>query len=82
MVVMQKEQKIRPPEHSFVENDLLFELSIKNKNYWIDAFFLYSLVWAFGSILSEQGRREFNTWLLTQMKNKDEARREAAEQLE
>ena len=63
--------KIRPPEHTFVDNDVLFELSIKNKNYWIDAFFLYSLVWAFGSLLNEQGRKEFNLWLVTQMKNKD-----------
>lgn len=45
--------KIRPPEHTFVDNDVLFELSIKNKNYWIDAFFIYSLVWAFGSLLND-----------------------------
>ena len=68
---MHKETKIRPPDHCFVENDLLFELSIKNKNFWIDSFFLYSLVWAFGSLLNEGGRKEFNVWLLTQMKNKD-----------
>ena len=71
--------KLRPPEHTFVDNEQLFENSIKNKNQWIDAFFLYSVVWSFGAFLNQEGRREFNTWMITAMKNKDATRREMAE---
>lgn len=65
------EVKVRPPEHTFVEVEALFEASLKNKNLWIDSFFLYSMVWAFGSLLNDAGRREFNSWLHWQLKSKD-----------
>ena len=65
------EIKVRQPEHKYFEADFTFEQSIRNKNLWVDSFFLYSLVWAFGSLLNEKARREFNTWLLTNIKTKD-----------
>ena len=37
----------------------------------MDAFFLYSLTWAFGSLLNLEGRSEFNMWLLTVLKDND-----------
>ena len=37
----------------------------------MDAFFLYSLTWAFGSLLNEEGRSEFNLWLLTVLREND-----------
>ena len=43
---------------------------------------LNSLVWAFGSLLNEKARREFNTWLLTNIKTKDQNRLEARLQRE
>ena len=72
-----KEQRIKPPEHSFLENDFTFEQSIKQRNKWIDCFFLYSLVWAFGSILNEKARHHFNTWLHEAIESKDKSRRDA-----
>ena len=74
---VEKEERLRPPEHSFIENDFLFEQSVRHKNMWIDSFFLYSLTWAFGSILTEEARRHFNTWLHQVIKQKDSARRDA-----
>ena len=68
---------MRPPEHTFIENDFLFEQSVRHKNMWIDSFFLYSLIWAFGSILTDEARRHFNTWLHQVIKQKDSARRDA-----
>ena len=76
------EVKVRPPEHTFVEVEPLFEASLKSKNAWIDSFFLYSLVWAFGSLLNDAGRREFNAWLLWQIKSKDKSRRERQRKFE
>lgn len=66
-----KETKQKPPEHFFSESDQMFENSVRHKNYWIDSFFLCALIWAFGSLLNEQGRREFNTWLLKALDDKD-----------
>ena len=68
---------MRPPEHTFIENDFLFEQSVRHKNMWIDSFFLYSLIWAFGSIVTDKARRHFNTWLHQVIKQKDSARRDA-----
>ena len=68
------QERLKPPENNFVENDFLFEQSVRNKNYWIDCFFLYSLIWAFGSILTDEARRHFNTWLHQVIEQKNLAR--------
>ena len=62
-----------------MENDTTFEQSLLKKNAWIDSFFLYSLTWAFGSILTEKARKHFNTWLHEQIKLKNEQRVQAEE---
>ena len=66
-----EEDRTKPLEHLFWEIELTFEESIRNKNKWIDCLFLYSLIWAFGAILKENARREFNSWLHQQIEKKD-----------
>ena len=60
-----------------MENDFFFEQSVRLKNYWIDCFFLYSMIWAFGSVLTCEARRQFNTWLHQVIRQKDEVRAQA-----
>jgi len=36
---------------------------MKQKHYWIDCFFVQSLIWSFGSILKEPYKKEFEMWL-------------------
>ena len=55
--------KCKPPELKFAENDTLFEASLKNMPHWIDCMFLYSMIWAFGSILTEEAKKEFELYL-------------------
>lgn len=55
--------RIKPPEHSWIENDVLFEQSLKTKNLWIDSFLIYAIVWSFGSHLNEAARSEFDTFV-------------------
>ena len=31
--------------------------------HWVDSMFLYSLIWAFGSILTEEAKKEFEAHL-------------------
>ena len=60
--VMQTPLKIRskPPEVRFAEHEELFEASLKNMPLWIDSMFVYSLIWAFGSILTLDAKKEFD----------------------
>ena len=55
--------RCRPPELAFAENEALFEASIKHMPKWLDSMFLYSMIWAFGSILTVEARAEFTTYL-------------------
>jgi hypothetical protein len=55
--------KLKSPDYEWVENEYLFEQSIRNKNQWIDSFVIYALIWSFGSILKENERRNFDRWL-------------------
>ena len=55
--------KIRPPEYRWCDDDLLFESSIKYKQLWIDSFFIFALIWAFGSLLNSEGKTVFDKWL-------------------
>ena len=57
IVGMQVENRVKPPEHNFIDSEADFESSIRNKNIWIDSFFTIALIWAFGSVLNEQGRK-------------------------
>ena len=41
----------------------MFESSIKHKQLWIDSFFIFALIWAFGSLLSSEGKILFDKWL-------------------
>ena len=52
----------------------MFESSIRFKNKWIDSFFIYSLIWAFGSVLTEPAKREFSNWLKKTLKEASEER--------
>ena len=55
--------KIRPPEYRWCDDESLFENSIKHKQLWIDSFFIFALIWAFGSLLSSEGKTMFDKWL-------------------
>ena len=68
-------EKIKPSEHRFADNgEQMFEVATRCKAKWIDAFFLYSMIWAFGSILTENAKREFSNWLKKILKEKDDER--------
>ena len=56
-------QRCRPPELNFAENDTLFEASLKHMANWLDSMFLYSMIWAFGSILTDEAKAEFEAHL-------------------
>lgn len=45
--------KVRPPEYRWSEDDLLLENSIKHKELWVDSFFIFALIWAFGALLTK-----------------------------
>ena len=55
--------RCRPPDLTFAENEVLFEASLKHMPKWLDSMFLYSMIWAFGSILTVEGRAEFSAYL-------------------
>ena len=63
---------IRPSEFRFCELDHLVEQSIRSKDLWIDCFFVYALVWSFGSILKEEARAEFNDYVLETLREKEQ----------
>ena len=68
-------EKVKPSEHRFADNgEQMFEVATRCKGKWIDAFFLYSMIWAFGSILTENAKREFSNWLKKILKEKDDER--------
>ena len=56
--------KVKSPEYKWTEDEALFESSIRFKKLWIDSFFIYALIWAFGSILTDAAKNDFNKWLL------------------
>lgn len=41
----------------------MFENSLKHMQLWVDSFFLYAMIWAFGSMLTYEGRNLFDKWL-------------------
>ena len=59
--------KLKPPEVEWVEDEALLEKSIRHKKQWIDSFFIYSLIWSLGSMLKEQERKRFDTWLKAEL---------------
>ena len=68
-----EKERVKPPEHRFADNgEPLFEASIRKKELWIDCFFIYSLIWAFGSVLTETAKKGFSNWLKKTIKEKDE----------
>ena len=71
------DDKVKQPEHTFVDYESTFDESVRRKNIWIDCFFLYSLIWSFGSVMTEQARKYFNTWLHQQIELKNQQRYEA-----
>ena len=38
----------------------MFEASIKGLATWVDSFFIYAMIWAFGSILTDEAKKEFD----------------------
>lgn len=55
--------KIRPPEYRWCDEETPFENSIRFKQLMVDSFFMYSLIWAFGSFLTRDAKVEFNVWI-------------------
>ena len=72
----------KPPEFQFLDSEQSFEESIRHKDLWIDAFFLKSLIWSFGSCLNEEGRKAFNEFIKHTMAEKDWEREKMAMQEE
>lgn len=52
----QAPQRKRLPRCSFAESQVRLENALKYTPVWLEAFLIYSLVWAFQPVLSEQGR--------------------------
>ena len=68
--------KVRPPDYRWCDEEPIFEASISQKQLWIDSFFIYSLIWAFGSILTHRARQDFDRWLKKQFEKKEADRAE------
>ena len=62
---------IKPPDSGYHWSENQMEQSVLNKNEWIDSMFIFSLIWAFGSILTNDAKVEFNKWLMTCMNEKE-----------
>lgn len=56
----QAPQRKRLPRCSFAESQVRLENALKYTALWLEAFLLYSLVWAFQPVLSEQGRKRLD----------------------
>jgi hypothetical protein len=66
-----KNQKV--PLISFVDIESRYQNSVRYKNIWIEAFFIFSLVWSFGYILKPHMLKEFNRLIKRKIVgNKDE----------
>jgi hypothetical protein len=51
------------PKQTFADSDQGFIDSIRLKRYWIHSFFLFSVIWSFGSILKDEYKGEFEDWI-------------------
>ena len=49
----------------FADLEKSFEASITNMSHWMDCFFIYSMIWAFGSILTDEAKIEFDIHIKT-----------------
>ena len=63
--------KVKPPDYRWAEEDNLFEDSLKYKKLWIDSFFVYALVWAFGSLLTLESKNEFDKYIKSVFATRD-----------
>ena len=54
---------MKAPDYRWCDEEALFFNSIKNKSLWVDSFFMYAIIWAFGSILNKESKQEFDHWL-------------------
>ena len=66
--------KMKTPNYNWVESETLIEFSIKFKDQWVDSFFIFALVWSFGSILNEDAKRQFDVWIRDEIKKNEEDR--------
>ena len=55
--------KLRPPDYRWVDEEATFENSVQHKELFVDSCFLYALIWTFGSVLTQEVKYEFDTWL-------------------
>ena len=72
--------KSRPPELRFAQTEELFEASLKHMPHWIDSMFIYSVIWAFGSILTEEAKKEFEIHIRKIFHDKKKRDKELEEQ--
>jgi hypothetical protein len=63
---------MKVPNYNWVESDTMIEQSIKHKDEWVDAFFIFALVWSFGSILNESAKKKFDLWIRDEIKKNEE----------
>jgi hypothetical protein len=59
----QAPQRKRLPRCSFAESQVRLENALKYTAVWLEAFLIYSLVWAFQPVLSEWGRQRLDVAL-------------------
>lgn len=65
---------------TFAENDARMTNAIKFRERWLECFFIQSLIWAFGTILKENHRKEFIKFITKSiLKNFDDSIEEAEE---
>jgi hypothetical protein len=59
------EKKKRLPRCSFLESEIRFENALKFTPIWLESFFVFSMIWTFYPVLSENGRKNLDRRLLT-----------------
>ena len=58
------EKKKRLPRCSFLESEVRYENALKFTAIWLESFFVFSMVWTFYPVLSENGRKTLDQRLL------------------
>ena len=63
--------KVRPPDYRWCDEEAALENSLRHKQLWVDSFFVYALVWGFGSLLTPEAKFDFDRWLKKCFDQKD-----------
>lgn len=50
----------RNPINKFLNDEIRYENSLKFTPIWIEAFLIFSVIWTFGSVMTDMGKKEFD----------------------